>query len=197
MCIRVRSFLYYTVAGLVELPIRIAATFFELFEANTRYEVERRLRGIVLGLFKKKKNIRVGGCVRIEGLLNISIGDNVTIYDGVDLIAGRYGEIKIGSGSHVGRKCVINGLSRVIIGDNTYISSHVSVFTISNTPEGRVIKKDVFIGENVIIGMGANILPGVKIGNNATIGAGAVVVKDVEDGDVVVGVPARVVRSSL
>jgi acetyltransferase-like isoleucine patch superfamily enzyme len=47
------------------------------------------------------------------------------------------------------------------------------------------------IKDNVFIGIGAIILPGVTIGPNAIIGAGAVVTKDVAEGDIVGGVPTR------
>ena len=53
--------------------------------------------------------------------------------------------------------------------------------------------KDVVVGENVMIGSGAIILPGVTIGNNAVVAAGAVVTKDVPEDTVVAGVPAKVV----
>jgi acetyltransferase-like isoleucine patch superfamily enzyme len=54
----------------------------------------------------------------------------------------------------------------------------------------------VTIGAGAFIGAGAVILPGRSIGRNATVGAGAVVTSDVADGDVVVGNPARVIRTA-
>ena len=57
------------------------------------------------------------------------------------------------------------------------------------------IEKDIIIGNNVWIGYGAQILPGIKIGNNVIVGAGDIVTKDIEDNSVVVGVPARKVKS--
>lgn len=51
------------------------------------------------------------------------------------------------------------------------------------------------IGNNVFVGAGAIVLPGVTIGNNVVIGAGSVVTKDVPDNSVVIGNPARVVKS--
>ena len=47
------------------------------------------------------------------------------------------------------------------------------------------------IGDNVFIGYGAIVLPNVTISSNAIVGAGAVVTKDVAEGDLVAGVPAR------
>lgn len=55
--------------------------------------------------------------------------------------------------------------------------------------KGPIIKKGAKIGANV------TVLPGVVIGENALVGAGSVVVKDVPDGAVVVGNPARVIKS--
>ena len=55
--------------------------------------------------------------------------------------------------------------------------------------------KDRFtIGENVWIGAGTIIVPGVTIGKNSVIGAGSVVVKDIPDNVVAVGNPCRVLR---
>jgi len=53
---------------------------------------------------------------------------------------------------------------------------------------------EVSIGESSYIGAGAIILPGVKIGRRAIVGAGAVVTKDVPDGAVVAGVPAKIIK---
>lgn len=53
----------------------------------------------------------------------------------------------------------------------------------------------ILIGNNVYLGIGATILPGVKIGDNCIIGAGAIVTKDIPSGSVAVGIPARVVES--
>ena len=53
----------------------------------------------------------------------------------------------------------------------------------------------ITVGNNVYIGTGAYILPGVKIGNNCIIGAAAVVTRDIPDNSVAVGVPARVIKT--
>lgn len=49
----------------------------------------------------------------------------------------------------------------------------------------------IVVGNNVFIGLGAIILPGVKIGDNVVIGAGSVVTVDVPDNSIVAGIPAR------
>jgi serine O-acetyltransferase len=52
------------------------------------------------------------------------------------------------------------------------------------------------LGDRVTVTAGAKVLGGIVIGNDVTIGANAVVVKDVPDGCVVGGVPARIIRTS-
>ena len=90
--------------------------------------------------------------------------------------------------------------SEIYVGNNVMFGPNVIVATAGHPilPELREIgyqfNADVHIGDNVWIGGGAIILPGVSIGNNSVIGAGAVVTKDVPDNVVAVGNPCRVLR---
>jgi maltose O-acetyltransferase len=76
----------------------------------------------------------------------------------------------------------------------------VQVYTAAHLlqAEGRIqgleIAKPILIEDNVWIGGGAILLPGVTIGRNAVVGAGAVVPKDVQANTVVAGNPAKVIR---
>ena len=63
------------------------------------------------------------------------------------------------------------------------------------TEQGWREEPPVRIGRNCWVGMGAMILPGVQIGDGVVIGAGSVVVRDVEDYAVVVGNPAKAIKS--
>lgn len=83
-------------------------------------------------------------------------------------------------------------------GKNTLIGHNVTLCTINHNsdPEhrGDMVFKPIHIEENVWIGAGAIILPGVRIGAGAIVAAGAVVTKNVVPRTVVAGVPARKIK---
>lgn len=88
----------------------------------------------------------------------------------------------------------------IYIGDKVLIAPNVTLTTAAHPvdPEQRAkgmqFNKDIHIGNNVWIGAGAIILPGVTIGDNSVIGAGSVVTKDIPANVVAVGNPCRVMR---
>ena len=88
----------------------------------------------------------------------------------------------------------------VTIGDDCFIGPNVGIYTAchSTDPIERNSRKEwarpVTIGNNVWIGGGVTILPGVTIGDNVTIGAGAVVVNDIPSGTIAAGNPCKVIR---
>lgn len=53
----------------------------------------------------------------------------------------------------------------------------------------------IWIGNNVYIGLGAYIMPGISIGSNSIIGAGSIVTKSIPENSVAVGVPAKVIKT--
>jgi maltose O-acetyltransferase len=59
---------------------------------------------------------------------------------------------------------------------------------------GKEYAKPIVIGDNVWVGGGTIICPGVKIGDNVTIGAGSVVTKDIPDNAIAAGNPCKVIR---
>jgi maltose O-acetyltransferase len=105
--------------------------------------------------------------------------------------------IHLGSDVFLNFNCVILDVVQVIIGSGTQIGPAVQIYAAGHPRDPGVRKsgaefgRPVVIGENVWIGGGAIILPGVTIGNDAVIGAGAVVTRDVASGKTVVGNPAR------
>lgn len=88
----------------------------------------------------------------------------------------------------IGEHCVINTMTGVnhdnVLGDNVYLAS------------GITLSGSVNIGEDTLIDDGVIITLGKKIGKNCIVGAGAVVTKDIEDGRIAYGVPAKVIKNN-
>lgn len=96
---------------------------------------------------------------------------------------------------------VILDCNTVHIGDDVLCAPYVQIYTAHHPVDptvrlsGRELASPIRIGNNVWIGGGAIICPGVTIGDNTTIGAGSVVTQDIPANVVAVGNPCRVLRS--
>ena len=82
----------------------------------------------------------------------------------------------------------------VFIGPNCCISTAGHPFDVAQRNAGLEYAKPVTIGNNVWIGMGVQICPGVTIGDNAVIGAGSVVTEDIPAGMLAIGMPCKAVK---
>ncbi|HJZ36010.1 MAG TPA: sugar O-acetyltransferase [Solirubrobacterales bacterium] len=112
-----------------------------------------------------------------------------------------YGEhLTIGARTFVNFGLVALDVAPIAIGDNCQIGPNVQLLTAYHPtePAPRRAKLEaaapITIGDNVWLGGGVIVLPGVTIGDDSVIGAGSVVTKDVPAGVLAVGNPARVVR---
>ncbi|MET9716415.1 sugar O-acetyltransferase [Streptomyces rochei] len=108
--------------------------------------------------------------------------------------------ITIGARTFVNYNLTALDVAAVTIGEDCQIGPNVQLLTPTHPlePGPRRDKleaaRPITVGDNVWLGGGAIVLPGVTIGDNSVIGAGAVVTKDVPANVVVVGNPARPVR---
>lgn len=100
----------------------------------------------------------------------------------------------------IGPGFCIRHVGAVVVGGNTEIGKNCDIRqgvtfggNMGKMLEGR---DQPIVGDNVLIGAGAKILGPVVVGDGALIGANAVVVKDVPDGAVVGGVPAKIIKLS-
>ena len=107
----------------------------------------------------------------------------------------------IGPRTFINFNAVIADVGRVSIGADVQIGPNVQLLTPTHplNPEtrrsGLEAAEPITIDDNVWLGGGVIVCPGVTIGRDTVVGAGAVVVKDLPPGVLAVGNPARVVRS--
>jgi acetyltransferase-like isoleucine patch superfamily enzyme len=156
-----------------------------------------------------RPGVSVGANCRIHRtvLLDLSEGGSVILGRNVQLCAGvilapQGGRIEIEDGTFIGPYCVLYGHGGLTVGKCSMIAAH-SVVIPANHVFSRIdvpirmqaeTRLGIEIGDDVWIGCGVRILDGLRIGNGSVIGAGAVVTRDVPEGSVAVGVPARIVR---
>jgi maltose O-acetyltransferase len=140
------------------------------------------------------------GC-RVRNIVyNYRNGVNVQIWDGVQI--DKPSKLRIGNNVSINRGSIINAGGEITIGDNVLIGPGVIIYSQNHNyldgslpfnKQGYEYKK-VEIGNNVWIGARAIILPGVTIGNNVVISAGSIVTKNVENNNLVGGVPAKTIK---
>ena len=121
--------------------------------------------------------------------------------------------IYFGDNCEVNMNCTFLDDNRIVIGNNALIAPNVQIYTAFHPTNAadrfgapredgsfafcRTQTAPVIIGNNVWIGGGAILLPGVTIGDNVVIGAGSVVTHDIPANKVAFGNPCRVVRDNL
>lgn len=127
------------------------------------------------------------------------VGQNVSI---VPPFHCDYGQnIYIGDNFYMNYGGVILDCNMVQIGDNVLCGPYVQIYTAYHPVDptvrmtGLELAAPITIGNNVWIGGGVIICPGVAIADNTTIGAGSVVTKDIPANVVAVGNPCKVIRS--
>jgi sugar O-acyltransferase (sialic acid O-acetyltransferase NeuD family) len=91
--------------------------------------------------------------------------------------------------AHISSGCSLATGVRINVG--ALVMHDVRIGAYATVAPAAVLLGGVTIGERVYVGANATVLPGVEIGDDAIVGAGAVVTKDVSEGVVVAGVPAK------
>jgi maltose O-acetyltransferase len=109
--------------------------------------------------------------------------------------------ITVGVNFYANYSCVILDCAPVYIGDNVMFAPRVQLYTAAHPLEARTrvagveFARPIWIEDDVWIGGGAIVVPGVRIGARSVVAAGAVVTKDVPPDCLVAGVPARVKKN--
>lgn len=122
-------------------------------------------------------------------------------------LAGKGTPLVVGENCKLNDRVHISAHESVVIGDNVLMASNIFISDNSHGSYGvdgsrpdirpddrKVVTKPVRVGNNVWIGEGAAILPGVTVGSGVIIGTNSVVTHNVPDNTIVVGSPAHIVK---
>jgi maltose O-acetyltransferase len=120
--------------------------------------------------------------------------------------------IYFGNNCEVNMNCTFLDDNKIVVGNNALIAPNVQIYTAFHPANAadrfgepkedgsfefcKTQTAPVVIGDNVWIGGGAIIMPGVTIGDNVVIGAGSIVTRDIPDNVVAYGSPCRVMREN-
>lgn len=130
-------------------------------------------------------------------LIGKPVDETVTLFPPFSSDFGR--NITLAKRIFINAGCKFQDQGGITIGDDCLIGHNVVIATLNHdlapSRRGDMHPAPVTIGRNVWIGSNATILAGVTIGEDAVVAAASVVTKDVPPGAIVVGSPARVVRS--
>ncbi len=127
--------------------------------------------------------------------MGVDLADNCLINPPLEINYGCH--LSIGHKSFINSGAIILDNGQVTIGDRVMLGPRVQIYTAAHALDverriaGEETAKPITIEDNVWIGGGSILLPGVRIGHDAVVGAGSVVTKDVAAGDRVAGNPAR------
>lgn len=109
--------------------------------------------------------------------------------------------IELGENFFANHNCVILDGAKVTFGDNVFIAPDCGFYTAGHPfdakqrNQGLEYAYPITIGNNVWIGGGVKVMPGVTVGDNVVIGSGSIVTKDIPNNVVAAGNPCKVLRS--
>lgn len=188
---------------------------------STRLNQSPKLKHALDWLIMNQRDARPRWYVRLLAPLYQHRGRHSKIYFSVRMDTPPYRRFSLGRHSVIESfTCINNAVGDVVIGDHTRIGLHntvigpVTIGSHVNIAQGVTVTalnhnfdkpgiridqqgittRSIVIGDDVWIGAGAVILPGVTIGSHCVVAAGAVVTTDVPDGTLVAGIPAKTVR---
>lgn len=128
---------------------------------------------------------RTGKKIYMEPVINFDYGYNIFVAENF----------------YANFNCTFLDVSTIEIGDNCMFAPNVQLYTATHPlhpvkrNSGLEYAKPIKIGDNVWLGGGVIVTPGVTLGNNVVVGAGSVVTKSFPDNVVIAGNPARIIKT--
>lgn len=173
----------------------------EMYDANYDDELEKE-RLECKSLCQEYNNLPIKALDKRKMLIKKIIGTTKeNIYIEPDFWCDYGYNITVGENFYANHGLVILDAGGVIFGDNVFVgpscgfhtSGHPIDYTLRN--KGYEYAKPIVVGDNVWIGAGVQVMPGVTIGSNVVIGGGSVVVKNIPSDCVAAGNPCKVIRN--
>jgi acetyltransferase-like isoleucine patch superfamily enzyme len=133
----------------------------------------------------------------------VELNDRIHLVGDIYIETGQGGRLKIGSDTYIQPRCQFSAyVAPIEIGCGVQIAPNCAFYPYDHGfAQDKLIgeqplntKGGIIIDDDALLGYGVVVLSGVRIGKGAVIGAGSVVTKDVPDGAIAVGVPARVIK---
>jgi acetyltransferase-like isoleucine patch superfamily enzyme len=160
------------------------------------------------GLFRPEQLAACGADCVFEGDVlifhpeNVHLGRNVYVGHRTILKGYYKNEMHIGDETWIGQMCFFHSAGGIRIGAHVGIGPGTQILTSTHKELGRAVAPldspaelaEVVIEDEVNLGVGTIVMPGVRVGRGAIVGAGAVVTHDVAPYSVVAGAPARFLR---
>ncbi|WP_127128436.1 acyltransferase [Pseudoflavitalea rhizosphaerae] len=117
---------------------------------------------------------------------------------------GYHGKLLLGAGSYIGDFTIVDLSADVIIGANVAVGPKCTIYTHDHDYKehehiawkGKPLARAISIGDGAWIGSNVTILPGITIGKRAIVATGAVVTKDIPDGVMSAGIPAKIIKQA-
>lgn len=134
---------------------------------------------------------------------SVELGEGVQLYSDIIIETGEGGSVKIGADTHIQPRCQLSAyLGSIQIGSHVEIAPNCAFYPYNHSflpgesirNQSLETKGDIIIDDGAWLGYGVIVLDGVRIGKGAVVGAGAVVTREIPDGAIAFGVPARVMK---
>lgn len=153
---------------------------------------------ISVGFASLGEHVRISRYARLYSPAAIFVGDDVRI-DDFTLLSASHGAIRLSGWNHIGAAAMIYGPAR--IGHWTTISGRAAIYGVSDDftwlehtypyfPHDLVVA-EVGIGDDVVVGTGSTVLPGLRIADGVAIGAMSLVTRNIETEGVYAGIPVN------
>jgi acetyltransferase-like isoleucine patch superfamily enzyme len=133
----------------------------------------------------------------------VQLGDLVQVHRDVIIQTGAGGAVTVGPGCRIQPRCILSAFKgRIILEKGVGLAPNCVLYPYNHgvAPDKPIrqqpleSKGDIIIEEEAWLGVGVTVLDGVRIGKGAVVGAGSVVTRDIPEGAIAFGVPARVIK---